>query len=127
MIMSSRIAIMDHGRVVAVGTPQALYDDPGSAFVAGFLGHSNIIAGNGAGSLAIRPERIAIGEVPEGWARRSGTVTEATFLGDRIRYQVDVGEGTLIVSSTRRHGTATLAPGAAVTLGWHPDDARPVT
>ncbi len=42
--MSDRIAIMNHGRIVQVGTPRDLYEHPRNAFVAGFLGDANLFA-----------------------------------------------------------------------------------
>jgi len=41
--MSDRIAVMDAGRVLQVGTPQEVYDEPDSTFVAGFVGVSNVL------------------------------------------------------------------------------------
>jgi len=41
--MSDRIAVMDAGRVLQVGTPQEVYDEPDSTFVAGFVGVSNLL------------------------------------------------------------------------------------
>jgi len=43
LTMSDRIAVMDAGRVLQVGPPQAIYDAPDSAFVAGFVGVSNLL------------------------------------------------------------------------------------
>jgi putative spermidine/putrescine transport system ATP-binding protein len=91
LTMSDRIAVMDGGRVIQVGTPNEVYDEPESGFVAGFVGVSNLLelpvesveqgtatlklgpndhvttdAGNlNAGKTAIvtiRPERIAIAD-----------------------------------------------------------------
>jgi ABC-type Fe3+/spermidine/putrescine transport system ATPase subunit len=89
--MSDRIAVMDGGRVLQVGTPRDVYEEPESRFVAGFVGVSNLlelpveksdgdvltlrlgpddsIAGDHSGGAAqgataivtIRPERIALG------------------------------------------------------------------
>jgi spermidine/putrescine transport system ATP-binding protein len=43
LTMSDRIAVMDHGRVVQVGTPRDIYESPRTRFVAGFIGASNLI------------------------------------------------------------------------------------
>ncbi len=51
MTMASRIAVMDHGRIKQVGTPTELYEQPGSRYVAGFLGDVNLIEGR-AGDAA---------------------------------------------------------------------------
>ncbi len=45
MTVSSRIAVMDHGRIVQVSTPAELYEYPNSRYVAGFIGNVNIIEG----------------------------------------------------------------------------------
>ena len=45
MTMSDRIAVMDHGRVVQVGSPQSIYETPASRFVADFIGSSNVLSG----------------------------------------------------------------------------------
>lgn len=49
MVMSDRVAVMNHGRFEQVGTPQALYYAPLTPFVAGFVGDSNRIDGHLAG------------------------------------------------------------------------------
>jgi putative spermidine/putrescine transport system ATP-binding protein len=43
LTMSDRIAVMDAGRILQVGTPQEVYDEPDSTFVAGFVGVSNLL------------------------------------------------------------------------------------
>jgi putative spermidine/putrescine transport system ATP-binding protein len=43
LTMSDRIAVMDRGRVLQVGAPNEVYDEPGSRFVAGFVGVSNLL------------------------------------------------------------------------------------
>lgn len=45
LTMSDRIAVMDHGKILQVGTPQEIYEQPQSLFVANFIGESNILAG----------------------------------------------------------------------------------
>lgn len=59
LTMSDRIAIMDHGRVVQIGTPEEVYEKPSNPFVAGFLGESNFIPvtplERDGGYLTVRP------------------------------------------------------------------------
>jgi putative spermidine/putrescine transport system ATP-binding protein len=104
--MSDRVAVMDRGRVLQVGAPNEVYDEPGSDFVAGFVGVSNLLeleveslAGGVAGlrlgagdrvqavangqlragdraMVTIRPERISILE--GGAAAQSGTDCHAS-------------------------------------------------
>ena len=94
LVMSDQVAVMNHGRFEQLGTPQQLYYQPQTAFVAGFVGHNNRFEGtvetrNGeqvqlrtasglalwaqrvgtvevgqAASLFIRPEAIEIGRQP---------------------------------------------------------------
>ncbi|MBS0241708.1 MAG: ABC transporter ATP-binding protein, partial [Proteobacteria bacterium] len=45
LVMSDRIAVMDKGRIQQIGTPQEIYEAPASAFVANFIGESNLLAG----------------------------------------------------------------------------------
>ena len=61
LTMSDRIAVMDHARVAQVGTPAQIYEDPRTAFVAGFIGESNFIDGRTGGRAdgqwtVIRPD-----------------------------------------------------------------------
>src|SRR5205807_6504834 len=45
MTTADRIAVMNHGRIEQLGTPQEIYDQPRSVFVARFIGGSNILSG----------------------------------------------------------------------------------
>ena len=65
--MSTRVAVFNAGRLEQVGTPQEIYDHPATAFVAGFVGASNLIDDamsqrilGGPGPHVIRPERIRV-------------------------------------------------------------------
>jgi spermidine/putrescine transport system ATP-binding protein len=68
MTMSDRIAVMNHGRIEQLGAPEELYERPKTAFVAGFLGVSNLLDGTVAGSegslLAVRLEDGSLLQVP---------------------------------------------------------------
>ena len=52
MVMSDRLAVMSGGRIEQVGPPEDVYDRPATKFVAGFLGASNLIAGDVVGREA---------------------------------------------------------------------------
>jgi len=45
MTMSDRIAVLDRGRIVQLGSPQEIYETPGTRFVANFVGHTNLFEG----------------------------------------------------------------------------------
>ncbi|EXI86338.1 MAG: Spermidine/putrescine import ATP-binding protein PotA [Candidatus Accumulibacter regalis] len=57
MTLSSRIGVMDHGKIVQVGTPQEIYESPRSRFVAEFVGSVNLFAGQ---LTASEPDRLRI-------------------------------------------------------------------
>jgi putative spermidine/putrescine transport system ATP-binding protein len=67
MTMADVVVVMDHGRVQQVGPPLAIYREPGNAFVADFIGLSNLLAGTldggmvRIGSTPVRPARVPAG------------------------------------------------------------------
>lgn len=107
--MSDRLAVFDRGRIEQIGTPAEVYERPATGFVAGFVGTSNVLAGDAARAVTgdphaftIRPEKIAMVEVdaPVGADRctATGRVRDVVYLGAVTRYivQLDVG-GELVV------------------------------
>src|SRR5690606_32486335 len=65
--MSDRLAVFNHGRIEQVGAPADIYEHPATAFVAGFVGVSNLLEGEVARAIigspaafSIRPEKILI-------------------------------------------------------------------
>jgi len=78
LTMSDRLAVMDHGRVLQVGTPQEIYEAPATAFVANFIGVSNCVSGritaiNGTRCAVIVPD---LPEAPVLQARRPASAHE---------------------------------------------------
>jgi spermidine/putrescine transport system ATP-binding protein len=69
LVLSDRVAVMNHGRFEQVGTPQQLYYDPATAFVAGFVGSNNRIFGR----LRNTAGEIAEIETSDGWTVRAKT------------------------------------------------------
>jgi putative spermidine/putrescine transport system ATP-binding protein len=96
LTMSDRIAVFNAGRVEQVGTPAEVYDQPGSAFVAGFVGSSNLLRGEVAkavlgedGVFAIRPEKITLGGEPgPGDVTVAGRIVDAVYAGPTTRFVV---------------------------------------
>jgi putative spermidine/putrescine transport system ATP-binding protein len=125
LTMSDRIAVMDGGKVLQVGTPRDVYDEPDSRFVAGFVGVSNLLelpvtgsrdghmtlglgssdsvtadgtATSGTAVVTIRPERISIRESPAGECHARGVVRESLYAGPTSRFVVELdGGGELMV------------------------------
>jgi spermidine/putrescine transport system ATP-binding protein len=143
MTMADTIAVMNAGRIEQLGTPDELYERPQTAFVAGFLGVSNLLPGrsegsgrvrladgtvvrapgsNGAGpvSIGIRPEKIRLGGGAENTLE--GTVKEQAYIGVSTQYIVETGVGTITVYAQNTDPGAQLAsPGERVALSWSPE------
>jgi putative spermidine/putrescine transport system ATP-binding protein len=125
--MSDRLAVFNLGRVEQVGTPEEIYERPSTAFVAGFVGASNIVDADVALRLigqrrafSLRPERIRIGAGVDGEHGVAGTVASVQYHGASTRIEVALdGGGTLIVDRPNDlRGEARPEPGARVQLSW---------
>jgi putative spermidine/putrescine transport system ATP-binding protein len=109
LTMSDRIAVFDAGRIQQVDTPEAVYDHPATAFVAGFVGTSNLLHAHAAesvvgreGTYSIRPEKIRV-TTPEsapaaGEHSALGTVSEVEYVGAFTRFIVDLAVGGRLVA-----------------------------
>jgi putative spermidine/putrescine transport system ATP-binding protein len=105
LTMSDRIAVFNEGRIEQVGTPVEVYEHPASAFVAGFVGTSNLISGHAAeavigrpGVFSIRPEKIRVdGDLSQpagdGETSATGTLTNVVYAGATMRYEVSLDAG----------------------------------
>ena len=111
LTMSDTVVVMDKGRIQQIGTPEDIYNEPKNAFVADFIGESNILNGimvrdnvvkmygkefpcvdggfapNEPVDVVIRPEDIDIVPVEQG--QLAGTVTNVTFKGMQYDIIVD--------------------------------------
>ena len=111
LTMSDTVVVMDKGRIQQIGTPEDIYNEPKNAFVADFIGESNILNGvmvrdkvvkmygkefpcvdagfaeNEPVDVVIRPEDVDI--VPEEQGQLKGTVTSVTFKGMQYDIIVD--------------------------------------
>ncbi|UWG47526.1 ABC-type spermidine/putrescine transport system,ATPase component [Halanaeroarchaeum sp. HSR-CO] len=159
LVMADRVAVIQDGEVVQHATTQELYDRPTSAFVADFVGNTNLLAGritaladatcrvelNGADTivacpvdsqdadlavgdpvdLAIRYERLRVGDDLATDTTFSGEIAEVTFEGDTITYEVDVSGGdlTLSVTELKTARRDLYQRGEAVQVGWNVDAA----
>ncbi len=140
LAMSDRVAVFNLGRIEQVGTPAEIYQHPASAFVAGFVGTSNIISGEAALRLrgtpepfTIRPERIAMfpaGANVDGECRATGVVKEALYLGERTRFVVDLDGGGQLTVVEQNANSASAAgwalPGTPAQLCWERDADQPL-
>jgi ABC-type Fe3+/spermidine/putrescine transport system ATPase subunit len=115
LAVSDRIALMNAGRLVALGTPQELTDAPPDAFTASFIGGRTVIAGKarggvfeaagltctgapeGATSIVLRTSRMTLNGGGGALTVR-GRVTGHTYLGDYFETDVETPSGRLRVT-----------------------------
>ena len=140
LTMSDRIAVFNHGRIEQIGTPNEIYDQPATPFVAGFVGTSNLFSADLArrligqsGSFALRPEKIRLAErrspLAVGYVAADGVIRDAIYLGVNTRYLINLdGGGELIAleQNATQSGGALWDCGAAVQASWPSDQVRPL-
>jgi putative spermidine/putrescine transport system ATP-binding protein len=128
LTMSDRVAVFDEGRIQQVGTPAEVYERPASAFVAGFVGVSNVIERDGR-KFAVRPETIRMsntGSVPaQGSHAETGRIRDVVYAGMVTRYvvQLDGGGELQVVRQNLETSSAEAldAKGRGVLLEWRPE------
>jgi putative spermidine/putrescine transport system ATP-binding protein len=133
LTMSDRLAVFNRGRIEQLGTPADLYERPATAFVAGFVGTSNLLRGDAAkqlvgeeGLFTVRPEKIRITErgaaVADDEVGADGTIRNVVYLGPDTRYIVALDAGSeLVVTQQNLHTSsmeALAAQGQPVRLAW---------
>ena len=125
LTMSDRVVVMDNGKIQQVGTPQDIYNEPQNAFVADFIGESNIVDGkmhkdfyvefsgqcfdcldkgfeeNEQVDVVVRPEDVDIVEPEKGMLK--GVVTSVSFLGVHYEIIVDIGGFKWMIQTTDEH------------------------
>jgi spermidine/putrescine transport system ATP-binding protein len=143
MTMADRIAIMNAGRIEQLGTPTDLYERPQTAFVASFLGISNLLPGtvlgpgrvrlddgtevrvpegilngrNGKVAVGVRPEKIRLGHGEEN--RLTGRLLETAYVGVATQYVLETRAGNVSVYvQNSEPGVAEKAPSE---ISWSPD------
>jgi spermidine/putrescine transport system ATP-binding protein len=143
MTMADQIAVMNGGRIEQLGGPQELYEKPATAFVAGFLGVSNLLPGvvegpeavrldtgdlirapvngrSGRVAAGVRPEKITLGS-GGGANELPGTVSESAYIGVATQVVVRTAAGTVqVFAQNIDSGGRVPAPGSEVTLTWSP-------
>jgi spermidine/putrescine transport system ATP-binding protein len=151
MTMADTIAVMNGGRIEQLGGPNELYEHPRTAFVAGFLGASNLLRGraNGDGSVELdaggsvrvpperlngrqgrvavgfRPEKVRLdrpGQSTDGLNTLEGTVSDESYVGVSTQYIVETAAGPIAVYLQNAGPGATAhGRGDRVLLAWSPE------
>jgi len=146
--MSDFVCVMNGGRVVQLGQPSEIYDEPVDLFVADFVGKTNLVGGKVAGlsgefvdvaladgtvisarkrvplsrgeavSVSLRPESLSL-SAPGGGSLK-GIVRNRIFLGSTAEYAIEVqGIGSLLAKADHVIGQGNLfKPGEPVAIGF---------
>jgi ABC-type Fe3+/spermidine/putrescine transport system ATPase subunit len=141
--LSDRVAVMNHGRIEQLGTPEDVYERPATAFVADFVGASSVLTARATADdlveicgariavkldrslragetvrLVIRPERVAFG--PAGPNTVPARVIGVMYLGDHSEVRLELVDGARLLASVR--GRAAVSTGEWV-YARLPEDA----
>ncbi|RDJ27746.1 ABC transporter ATP-binding protein [Bosea caraganae] len=147
IVLSDRVVLMNEGRIEQEGTPQTMYNRPGSLFAAAFLGQANFLRGTVASlgadgtaiididgdrfqaqacgglkagapaTLVVKCERLRLDR--SGRSQAQCTFEAANFLGPSVQLQCSFkGQRLVGLLPASTEGGAMLEPGAPVTLSW---------
>ena len=146
MVISDRVAVLDHGRLAQVGAPEDLFRRPQSRFVAEFIGKTNIVEASATGPdtvargafrlrvgtkdltagtvvlVSVRPHEIRLsagGAIPRGENTFGVTIRRASYVGTAVDYQVAV-DGTDVTLRVTAPVSPRLAAGDTGTLTLDP-------
>ena len=149
MAIADRIAIMDRGVLRQVGSPRDIYERPANAFVAGFMGTTNLLEGklfarDSAGAvvktsagvdvrvaraeggalgdavrISIRPEAMVFKPLQGAVNAWPAIVRLATYIGEYIIYRAEIGGQPIEVHARPND---IYAPGTAITVGANPEN-----
>jgi len=147
MTMADRIVVMNGGRIEQIGTPEDVYDRPGSRFVARFIGATNVIDGThvhgnrvevaghvleveqgefaGPGnpmSVCVKTHDVDLvaDERTDGTNVLPGVVRSQAYLGSHRDYIVDVGQELLIAAPA----SVNIPPGSRVKIHFRAERCR---
>ncbi|GAB3674511.1 ABC transporter ATP-binding protein [Angustibacter aerolatus] len=133
LTLSDRVAVFNDGRIEQVGPAADVYEHPATAFVAGFVGTSNLLRDTDSqrvtgrtGTVGIRPERLLVlpdgAPVPGGRRSARGTVREVVYAGSVSRVVVALDGGGELIALQQNGSDATtdtaVHRGDPVHLAW---------
>ena len=155
--MASHVAVMNRGRLVQIGTPAEIYEQPNSCFVADFVGEVNLFEGGLTGgsrrlalevagfdrpiplpsgsalpqgttaTLALRPEKLRLWREPPAEFAIPATVSSVGYFGGVSIVHLTAGQGRLLKARMPSAGASRFAQGMAVWASWAPDDGVVIT
>lgn len=149
MFLSDKIAVFNKGRIERVGSPTELYDDPGTQFVAEFLGEANVFEGDVAADggyrwhghtlklagaadldrslLVVRPENVLIGDQTIATPERNAfpvDIIDVSHLGSSTRVDFRFVNGPLGAARMEAGVGRLVRPGQPAWAAWSPDSQR---
>ena len=151
MTISDRIVVIQAGKIIQDGSPEEIYSSPKNAFVADFIGQSNLIEATVVSfdpvklkiqddvftchscsdleigqnvKVMLRPEALLIyqEEPPKATNLLIGRVIDTTFKGSHVDYIVDFNQQRLKVHQSIHNDVQIMERGAKVYITWSPDD-----
>ena len=155
--VASRIAVMNRGRLVQIGTPVEIYERPGSRFVADFVGDVNLFEGElaagfncleltvagfdrpiplpsstvlpdgAAATLALRPEKLRLCRERPLGFAVAARVASISYLGGASTVHLTAEGGRLLKARLPSADAGSLSRGTAVWASWSPDDGVVIT
>jgi len=155
--VASRIAVMNRGRLVQIGTPVEIYERPGSRFVADFVGDVNLFEGElaagfnclaltvagfdhpipspsgtvlpdgAAATLALRPEKLRLCRERPLGFAVAARVASISYLGGASTVHLTAEGGRLLKARLPSAEAGCLSRGTAVWASWSPDDGVVIT
>jgi putative spermidine/putrescine transport system ATP-binding protein len=141
LTMSDRLAVFNQGAIEQVGTPAEVYERPATGFVAGFVGTSNVLAGDAARAVTgsaepftIRPEKIRLATagtaVGADECVADGHVRDVAYIGALTKYMVALDAGGQLVVFQQNLETSSMealqVKDRPVRLIWSRRNNRPV-
>jgi putrescine transport system ATP-binding protein len=155
--MASRVAVMNQGRLVQIGSPAEIYERPGSRFVAGFVGDVNLFEGEltasfnclaltvagfdepiplptgtnlgdgAAATLAVRPEKLVLSNTRPAEFAIAATVSSIGYLGGGSIVHLAAGQGRTLKAYLASTAAARFDRGTMVWASWSPEDSVVLT
>jgi len=142
LAVADRVGVMRAGQIEQIDKPNIIYSAPTTAFVAGFIGLTNKVAGQADGDMAwvlgsnvpllpgspttgavtalVRPEALRFSPVVAGNGLGTATVLATSFLGAHGRVQARLQDGTILLAQMSVGETVALVPGQVVDVSVAP-------
>ena len=154
LTMCDRIAVLDEGVIQQIGTPVELFDQPANRFVAQFVGSVNLFPGRvrdeagrrifsspvlgdhplpheaaaataaSEADLAFRPHAVRLDSAAADGLTLEGEIQGGEFLGEFVRYEIKVGDSTVLADQPHHRGTRRYEKGARVRLAVPASELR---